>query len=226
MSRAFVGIATPSAFSTARTRGRGHAAGAAVPQMRWASSQASRGSRPRRMSSDAAEHRRRAPRVAHDAAMTLGLDPQVAADAGDRIDHDPGHVSAPPGRSGHRSAGRRRPWRPGRPAAAGGHRRGGSARAPASAGGLHVAARAGPPPRSAPRSPGRRRPPSRRPPAASAAAVALRRPPALPLRRMLPGRVRSCRARRVTAATPPTRATPTWSAVTGAANGSGDGRRL
>src|ERR1039457_3907015 len=94
MMSAFWGTRMPSAFSTARTEASACTV-VQTPQMRSQNAQASRGSRPSRITS---MPRHMVPEdhgiVNHAAVVEHGFDAQVAFDAGDRIDYDSsGHGS-------------------------------------------------------------------------------------------------------------------------------------
>ncbi len=89
---ALSGISSCSAFSTARTEAMACTV-VHTPQMRWVIAQASRGSRPSRISLDAAPHLAGRPGLLDLAAVDFDVDAQMAFDAGDRIDRDSlGHL--------------------------------------------------------------------------------------------------------------------------------------
>ena len=87
MSCAFFGILIPSASSTARTEASA-CTPVQTPQMRWVNAQASRGSRPLRITSRPRHIVPRGQRVADDVVVDVDLDAQVPLDAGDGIDDD------------------------------------------------------------------------------------------------------------------------------------------
>ena len=163
--------------------------------------------------------------VADHAIGEVDLDPQVAPDAGDRVDRQAGHLSPPPDRR------RARPSR-----RLGGRRldaAGGSPRP-----GLGLRVRRGTPTRrrlgsATTEGSGRRPSPARRPTAAEASTASAatacgapwlrRRASATPLRCCRTALAPPCTT--VRAATPPTSATPSWSAEIDGAKGSGDGSR-
>ncbi len=82
------------AFSTARIEAIACTV-VQTPQMRWVKAQASRGSRPFRISSMPRNIVDGGPGVLHLPAVDLGLDAEMAFDAGDGIDDDVGHDRSP-----------------------------------------------------------------------------------------------------------------------------------